>query len=1532
MNKGYIKKIIFSITVVLSFVLASCSNLLNSNKSESVSVNNVYIRGSIDQNSLSSILDDFYFENSRTVFPSSIASVIYYTIKAEKSGSETVAVQCDSTNPVFELKITSTGNWTVWAEGFSDSARTVSIVKTQNSAVTINDEGDAPLVNLVAKPYIDSEKNGSLKLEFNFAGITYQIPGFVATCISSNSADWNAATLGGSYSQSVLHFSSIKSGVYTVQFTFMGKKSGESGNYLLYSCTQVINVYANLESDNLVSNGNESYISSGKITLTDTLIENFLESTFYVDSAVTSATQTGSWFHPYKKISTAIDEIQKRSSAGPFYIYVKDGSSETFTKSYTFGAQEILIDAYKNSPGDKLGKAIIKYVWETTEDVFVTTNSTDSKITFSGINFDGKNESDSVINRSQTVFAVTSGVLTFLNCSLQKFTLENKHFIDIGAGTLFFNNSEIKNLSFTITDTNEYYAINVPPAGKFSVSGKCIISENFSSNDGKARNVYLGKTAGVTGFGKISLSGQLLADSSIHFTHSNESVINATTTQTFTDKYSDYNTTAPNKYFVSDSNYVISFNTAKQEGVMAVSSGNVNLYMGEPVSIELVSPIITSQGICFKLYKGTEVLNDINFEYSLSLLLKNSSKKTITSATATASDDGVFVLQQGAGFSLLDYNDGIYSLYLQINKIGGVSLGYTAVFDVYVANEGYIPLTYYKEKNDNNPEAGSKIGIYSLQDLQLLSSIVSNTWNNKAGEEVAKTTCQDVEIKLFEDINLNGSSANPWVPIAVYKNTADNVFNGTFDGNNHIIKGLYTTSGSEEAVDYGIYTGLFGHIGSSGAVKKLTVYGQFSDGSIAGYNEGKITECTNYATINSVNTTDNCGGIACVSSGTIVSCVNKADLSADTKDNVAAIVAVLKGTSSIVEKCKNYGEITANNKASGIAGVSTASGVIFSISDCVNYGSIITKTSYSSGILGYSTANELSTISTCYNYGKIISEKDNYHDGLCAGISSYCSNLTVTGCKNYGNLSGWDFIGGILGFTNGSITVNKCENFGEVYSRGYSSGAGKDARAGGIVGKGEDCSSITIINTINRGNVTSAFCVGGILGRGKTGGTTIINCLNTGIIKLTSGNGASAGISGFSATVKNCVNTGSVYNTANYDNNNEHQIAGISAGTSYTYDNNFYTQDIICSYGTNNVFCYGAGVSGPDTIGQTTPIYIDYNSSEYKTCYITENALTVNGTTSKNPVTLLNAWIDKQATPSVYVKWNEDMLTAKTSGVPIASMTALENVISELTAGDYAVVDVSEDFNLTPDETSGDITNFLTVPAGATLVLEANSTKVLSFMANPGNNGYANTGIEISGELILRNIKITSSNTEFGNGGCITITSTGKLTIGEGTEIVSCNSSGRAYSSVITVEGNGELVMNGGSISNNTAHYYGGAVRVENNGSFIMNGGEIKNNTNTSGGSDEEYAGNGGGVYVTSGGMFVMNGGTISGNTTSGGTGFTKGGGVYVASNGSFVFAGGTISGNTAENGNKYFVKSGGKFGTSEAGLAVQASDLAVND
>ena len=108
----------------------------------------------------------------------------------------------------------------------------------------------------------------------------------------------------------------------------------------------------------------------------------------------------------------------------------------------------------------------------------------------------------------------------------------------------------------------------------------------------------------------------------------------------------------------------------------------------------------------------------------------------------------------------------------------------------------------------------------------------------------------------------------------------------------------------------------------------------------------------------------------------------------------------------------------------------------------------------------------------------------------------------------------------------------------------------------------------------------------------------------------------------------------------------------------------------------------------------------------------------------------------------------------------------------------------------------------------------------------------------------------------------------------------------------VSIGTSGTFIMNGGTISGNTAGKNGGGVYDY--GLFTMNGGTISGNKITQNTQYGDFAGGGVYVYGASNKPFIMNGGTISNNTS-----VRAGGGVY-SSQKPFIMNGGTISGNTA--------------------------------
>lgn len=181
---------------------------------------------------------------------------------------------------------------------------------------------------------------------------------------------------------------------------------------------------------------------------------------------------------------------------------------------------------------------------------------------------------------------------------------------------------------------------------------------------------------------------------------------------------------------------------------------------------------------------------------------------------------------------------------------------------------------------------------------------------------------------LTDDILL---SDDPWVPMGNYSNQ----YTGIFDGEGHTISGIRIDVSST-------YQGLFGYIGSAGAVKNVTV-------------EGNISTQSNYA-----------GGIAGYNAGTIESCCNKATITS-TQKYVGGIAGSNYGKANSYAKitgCYNAGAVTGNSNVGGITGQNRYA----DINSSYTLGEIESSGSNTGGVVGYAYTG---TISSCYSTGTV---------------------------------------------------------------------------------------------------------------------------------------------------------------------------------------------------------------------------------------------------------------------------------------------------------------------------------------------------------------------------------------------------------------------------------------------------------------------------------------------------------------------------------------------------------------------------------
>ena len=238
-----------------------------------------------------------------------------------------------------------------------------------------------------------------------------------------------------------------------------------------------------------------------------------------------------------------------------------------------------------------------------------------------------------------------------------------------------------------------------------------------------------------------------------------------------------------------------------------------------------------------------------------------------------------------------------------------------------------------------------------------------------------------------------------WTPIG----TEDNAFIGTFNGQDHVINGLYFDDSNES------YCGLFGFVGTGGKVVGTGVLdsylkGDVHVGGICGRNESIIENCYySGVVVGSVYVGGICGISGNDENCTIKNCYNTG-------------TAVGSDTSS-------------DNYVGGICGYNENS----IIENCYNTGAV--SGSYAGGVCGNSE-NSGNTVKNCYNTGAVSGSSE--AGGVCG------SNIkgTIENCYNTGTVSCLEFVGGICG-TEASSTIVNCYYNNSVYKGnaiGFSNG------------------------------------------------------------------------------------------------------------------------------------------------------------------------------------------------------------------------------------------------------------------------------------------------------------------------------------------------------------------------------------------------------------------------------------------------------------------------------------------------------------
>ena len=279
------------------------------------------------------------------------------------------------------------------------------------------------------------------------------------------------------------------------------------------------------------------------------------------------------------------------------------------------------------------------------------------------------------------------------------------------------------------------------------------------------------------------------------------------------------------------------------------------------------------------------------------------------------------------------------------------------------------------------------------------SSIEINSldeWNSFVNSVYEGLNYENCKVILNTDIDFKGRYIRGCI------GSYENPFKGIFDGNNHTIKNINISSGTE-------LVGLFGYTQNAVIENLMILNGNLysnsaiATGGIAGYSEnGTILNCRFDGTINiksgdvggivgnNLSGLSNCktngtinsvyrgaGGIAGDNKGTIYHCEN--NISIYRKNLTSEAGGIVGYNCNLIESCVNYGNINGGGVVEWNRGIAL-------VRECFNFGNTY------AGIV--STNSDNGVIEQCVNYGKVFGR-------YAAGIVAFVGQSNEK--DNYGN-------------------------------------------------------------------------------------------------------------------------------------------------------------------------------------------------------------------------------------------------------------------------------------------------------------------------------------------------------------------------------------------------------------------------------------------------------------------------------------------------------------------------------------------------
>lgn len=350
----------------------------------------------------------------------------------------------------------------------------------------------------------------------------------------------------------------------------------------------------------------------------------------------------------------------------------------------------------------------------------------------------------------------------------------------------------------------------------------------------------------------------------------------------------------------------------------------------------------------------------------------------------------------------------------------------------------------------------------------------------------------NVHFIMLNDIDLSAACApggdyynagQGWIPIG---SSTSSAFRGGFNGNEHIINGLYINR-------FENYQGLFGFTYTASisnlGIENVDIIGSINCGGLVAstHSSGSITNCYVSGNVNGTNHIGGLVGHLDGGSNNIINCHSTGNVNGEGGGSYTG--GLVGRNDGYIENSYSSANVTGGvQNVGGLVGYNDSGGA--RIVGCSSSGSVTvnSNTDCVGGLVGFSRGSIENSHSTSnvsggeYNVGGLVGQLNG------SILNCYCTGSVIGGTR----------VGGLVGYTVANSTTNNSYCLGSVSSNGNYVGG----FAGQVVTNSNISNSYSRSNVIRTGGSNSDF--GGFLGY-ISGTSTVENCMSIGSVKDNSG-------------------------------------------------------------------------------------------------------------------------------------------------------------------------------------------------------------------------------------------------------------------------------------------------------------------------------------------------------------------------------------------------------------------------------------------